>query len=56
MRAFADKEEINTNLDSVKFKDLEFLKTKGGPFTTTEEVDIFMNRKEMKILVHNLIA
>ena len=45
--AFAEKEKINTHLDSVKFKDLEFLKTKGGPFTTSEEVDIFMDKKQM---------
>ena len=34
-------------MDSVKFKDLEFLKTKGRPFTTSKEVDILMNRKEI---------
>ena len=45
--AFAEKEKINTHLDSVKFKDLEFLKTKEGPLTTLEEVDIFMDKKQM---------
>ena len=45
--AFAEKEKINTHFESVKYKDLEFLKSKGGPFTTPDEVDSYMKKKEI---------
>ena len=52
--AFAEKEKVNMHLDSVRYKDLEFLKSKGGPFTTLEEVEIFMNQiKDSKEENHN---
>ena len=36
--AFSNEEKINKHLDNVKYKDLEFLESHGGPFTTSEEV------------------
>ena len=45
---FVEKEKLNMHLESVKYKDLEFLKTKGGPFTTSEEVEKFMANNEIE--------
>ncbi|CAL4059934.1 unnamed protein product, partial [Meganyctiphanes norvegica] len=33
---------LNSQIESMKYNDLEYLKTFGGPFTTPEEVDNFM--------------
>ena len=33
------------HLDSVKYRDLEFLKSKGGPFTSADEVEDFMKQE-----------
>ena len=40
--AFADKDHANMHLDSVKYNDLEFLKSCGGPFTSAEEVEEYV--------------
>ena len=39
--AFSDKETISMHIESIKYKDLEFLKSVGGPFTTTEEMQSY---------------
>ena len=39
--AFSDKETINLHIESIEYKDLEFLKSVGGPFTTTEEMQSY---------------
>ena len=44
--AFSDKEKINMHIESIKYKDLEFLKRVGGPFTTAEEVQRYVNETE----------
>ena len=35
------KDELNNHIEDIKYKDLEFLKKRGGPFTTVEEVKEF---------------
>ena len=39
--AISDKETINLHIESIEYKDLEFLKSVGGPFTTTEEMQSY---------------
>ena len=39
---FASKDTVNQHLDTVKYKDLEDLKGKGGPFIKGEEVEVYM--------------
>ena len=41
---FTEKDKFNMHLNSVKHKDLGYLKNKDGPFTTSEGVDIFMDQ------------
>ena len=40
--AFTDKDYVNSYLDSIKYRDLEFLKSCDGPFTTAEEVEEYI--------------
>ena len=35
------KDEVNNHIEDIKYKDLEFLKKRGDPFTTVEEVREF---------------
>lgn len=44
--AFIQKESINSHIDSIKYRDLEFLKSVGGPFTKAEEVQEYMDVTE----------
>ena len=43
--ALCNKEKINEHLDSVKLKDLKFLKQQNGPFTKAEEQEQFIKKK-----------
>ena len=40
------KEILNAKKDSTKIKDLDFLKTLGGPFTNKEEVDKYIKNSK----------
>ena len=40
--SYATKDDVNKHLEAVKYKDLEYLKTKGGPFSHSQEVEDFM--------------
>ena len=40
---YTEKELVNAHFESVKYKDLEWIKEQGGPFTKPEEVDEYMN-------------
>ena len=42
--AFADKDHVNMHLDSVKYNNLEFLKSCGGSFTSAEEVEEYVSQ------------
>lgn len=39
---YSQKDIINSQIESTKYNDLEYLKNNGGPFTKPEEVDNFM--------------
>ena len=43
---FASKDDVNSHLDTVKYKDLEFLKSKNGPFVNGEEVEMYLKGDE----------
>ena len=53
--SFAEKERLNMQLESVKYKDLQFLKTREGPFTTSEEVTMYMDQIEIETKERNQI-
>ena len=40
--SFASKDSVNMHLDSVKYKDLETLKGKKGPFINSKEVEVYL--------------
>ena len=40
---YTEKELVNAHFESVKYKDLEWIKQQGGPFTKPEGVDQYMN-------------
>ena len=44
--SFASKDDVNSHLETVKYKDLEFLKGRDGPFVSAEEVEVYMNGDE----------
>ena len=39
---FASKDDVNTHLDTVKYEDLETLKSHGGPFVSGKEVEMYL--------------
>ena len=43
---FASKDTVNEHLDTVKYKDLEFLKGYNGPFVKGEEVEAYLKGKD----------
>ena len=43
VEGFSDKENINRHIEAVKYIDLIYLKCVGGPFTTAEEVQRYVD-------------
>ena len=46
--AFTAKESMNLHIDLIRYRDLDFLKSVGGPFTKAEEVKPYIEEEDTK--------